>query len=119
MRRVELEELIERDSGAVVELVLVLQERAEELERRLGQNSSNSLKPPSTDPLMTRQQRRALARECAKKSLRKPGRQPGHEGKHRQMAPPEKVDETFEHLPDACSGCGRVFTEASSRSVSR
>ena len=66
--------------------------------------------PPSTDPPMTRQQRRALARERAKKSLRKPGGQPGHEGKHRQMASPEKVDETFECLPDACSGCGLVFT---------
>jgi transposase len=87
-----------------------LRERIEELERRLGQNSSNSSKPPSTDPPMTRQQRRALARERAKKSLRKPGGQPGHEGKHRQMAPPEKVDGTFECLPDACSGCGLVFT---------
>ena len=87
-----------------------MRERIEELERRLGQNSSNSSMPPSTDPPMTRQQRRALARERAKKSLRKPGGQPGHEGKHRQMAPPEKVDETFECLPDACSGCGLVFT---------
>jgi transposase len=87
-----------------------LRERIEELERRLGQNSSNSSMPPSTDPPMTRQQRRALARERAKKSLRRPGGQPGHKGKHRQMAPPEKVDETFECLPDACSGCGLVFT---------
>jgi len=87
-----------------------LRERIEELERRLGQNSSNSSMPPSTDPPMTRQQRRALARERAKKSLRKPGGQPGHEGKHRQMASREKVDETFECLPDACSGCGLVFT---------
>lgn len=59
---------------------------------------------------MTRQQRRALARERAKKSLRKPGGQPGHEGKHRQMAPPEQVDESFDEMPDECSGCGRAFT---------
>ncbi|MBW8060381.1 MAG: IS66 family transposase, partial [Solirubrobacterales bacterium] len=109
MRRAELEKLIERDPGAVVELVLALQERIEEFERRLGQNSRNSSKPPSSDPPMTRQQRRALAREKAKESLRKQPGQPGHEGSHRQMAPPEQVDETFEHPPERCSGCGHGF----------
>lgn len=92
-----------------------LRERIEELERRLGQNSRNSSKPPSSDPPMTRQQRRALARERAKKSLRKQGGQPGHEGKHRQMALPEHVDERFDELPGGCSGCGRAFTGAEQR----
>ncbi len=110
MIRAEAEAIAAQGGEAVVAVLLSMAERIEELERRLGQNSSNSSMPPSTDPPMTRQQRRALARERAKKSLRKPGGQPGHEGKHRQMAPPEKVDETFECLPDACSGCGLVFT---------
>lgn len=109
MRRAELEELIERDPSAVVEFVLALQERIEELERRLGQNSGNSSKPPSSDPPMSRQERRAPARERAKESLRKQGGQPGHEGSHRQMAPPEWVDEAFEHRPERCSGCGHGF----------
>lgn len=60
----------------------------------------NSPEPPSSDAVMTRQQRRALAREKAKESLRKAGGQPGHDGKHRQMAPPELVDGAFEH-PDS------------------
>ena len=92
------------------EQVASLTANVEDLKRRLGQNSTNSSRPPSSDPPMTRQQRRALARERAKKSLRKPGGQPGHEGKHRQMAPPERLDGAFERLPDACSGCGRAFT---------
>lgn len=91
------------------EQVAALTAEVEELKRRLGQNSRNSSKPPSSDPPMSRQERRKLARERAKESLRKAGGQPGHEGKHRQMAPPEQVDETFEHLPERCSGCGHGF----------
>jgi len=109
VRRAELEELIERDPNTVVELVLELRAEVEELKRRLGQNSGNSSKPPSSDPPMSRQERRALARKRAKESLRKAGGQPGHEGKHRQMAPPERVDEFFEHRPERCSGCGNGF----------
>lgn len=44
--------------------------------------------------------------------MRKSGGQPGHEGKHRQMAAPEQVQESFDHLPEQCSGCGRAFTGA-------
>ena len=91
------------------EQVATLRVEVEELKRRLGQNSSNSSKPPSSDPPMSRQERRALARKRAKESLRKQGGQPGHEGKHRQMAPPERVDEAFEHQPGECSGCGHAF----------
>jgi transposase len=89
--------------------VAALGERVEELERRLNRSSRNSSMPPSSDPPMTRQQRRALARELAKKSLRRQGGQPGHEGKSREIAPPERVDERFEHLPGKCWGCGHGF----------
>ena len=91
-------------------MLLAMSERIEELERRLFQSSRNSSKPPSSDPPMTRAERSRLAREQAKKlSQRKAGGQPGHEGSHRQMAPPERVDRTSDHLPDACSGCGHDF----------
>jgi transposase len=87
-----------------------LLERVEELERKLSRDSRNSSKPPSSDPPASRAERRGLAREQVKKlSTRKPGGQPGHEGKHRQMAPVERVDRCSEHLPEACSGCGHDF----------
>jgi transposase len=95
--------------------IAALRERIEELERRLSQDSRNSSRPPSSDPPMTRQQRRALAREKAKRSLRKPGGQPGHEGKHRQMAPSERVDRRSDHLPECCSGCGHGFDGSEQR----
>ena len=93
----------------------VLRERVEELERQLGRNSRNSSSPPSSDPPLTRAERRRLAREKAKElSKRKPGGQPGHEGKHRQMAPPERVDRRTEHLPEACA-CGHRFSGGEER----
>jgi len=64
--------------------------------------------PPSRDSPLTRQQRRALARERAKASLRKPGGQPGHEGKTRELAAPERITQGFDHLPGCC-GCGHRF----------
>ncbi len=85
--------------------VAALRERVDEHERRLKRDSTNSSLPPSRDPPLTRQQRRALARERAKASLRKPGGQPGHEGKSREIVSFERVDERVEHLPQEC-GCG-------------
>ena len=94
--------------------IAALRERVDEHERLLERNSTNSSLPPSRDPPLTRQQRRALARERAKASLRKPGGQPGHEGKAREMAPPDRVDERFEHFPHSCE-CGHRFDGSEQR----
>lgn len=91
-----------------------LRERVGELERKVNRNSGNSSMPPSSDPPMTRQERRTEARRRAKESLRKQGGQPGHEGKSREMAPPERVDATFEHLPVSCE-CGHAFEGSEER----
>lgn len=115
MRREQVREAIERDPESVVDLVIALQERVDELERRLGQDSRNSSKPPSSDPPKSRAERRREARELAKRlAKRKPGGQPGHEGKSREMAPPERVDRVFEHLPERCP-CGHAFDGSEKR----
>ena len=110
-------ERIARAGGEpAVELVLgllaeiaALRERVDEHERLLKQDSRNSSKAPSNDPPMTRGQRRAEARRRAKESLRKQrGGQPGHEGKTRELAVPERVDERRDHVPVLC-GCGHRF----------
>ena len=128
MRREEAEAIYDAGREAVVEALLApaqveeltrmidaLRERVEELERQLSRNSRNSSMPPSADPPMTRQQRRALARQMAKESLREQGAQPGHEGRTRELASPERVDERFEHLPHSCSGCGHDFNGGEER----
>ncbi len=81
----------------------------EELERKVNRNSGNSSDPPSSDSPMSRAERRRQARAKVKElSRRKAGGQPGHEGKHREMAAPERVNHRSEHLPEGCS-CGHRF----------
>ena len=79
-----------------------------ELERRLGLNSSNSGKPPSSD---------GLKKPARVKSLREPsgkpsGGQKGHKGETlRQVAEPNKI---IDHFPQSCATCGLALTPAMS-----
>jgi transposase len=73
-----------------------------ELKARLGRDSSNSDKPPSTDKPGSRRRQEKKHRRTG----RKPGGQVGHEAHHRQLLPEEKVDEVKPVLPRECSECG-------------
>src|SRR5438045_6330576 len=77
----------------------VLQARVRELEARLGQNSSNSSRPPSSDPPQ------APVRPKAPPSGRKRGGQPGHRGAFRALLPVEQVDEVVAVVPERCRQC--------------
>ncbi|WP_448070650.1 DUF6444 domain-containing protein [Georgenia yuyongxinii] len=74
--------------------------RVAELEARLGKNSRNSSKPPSSDNAFTKPAPKSLRRP----SGRRPGKQGGDPGNH--LAPREVPDEVIIHTPDACGGCG-------------
>lgn len=75
--------------------------RIAELERRLGQNSKNSSRPPSSDAFDNKPPPRSLR----KKTDRRPGKQPGSPGSAlRQVDDP---DEKIDHVPVACRGCGK------------
>ena len=105
MRREELRAAIERDPEAVIDLVLSLMARVEELEREIGRSSRNSSLPPSRDSSDARK-----ARPKKKGSGRRQGGQPGHPGQHRSMvADPDRV-ETY--WPSRCGGCGASIGEA-------
>src|SRR5215204_1116091 len=67
-------------------LIVAQRERIRELEARLGQDSSNSSRPPSSDPPQ------APARPKAGPSGRKRGGQLGHRGAFRALLPVEQVD---------------------------
>jgi transposase len=84
--------------------VAVLQERVRELEARLAQNSTNSSKPPSSDPP-------GVVRPAKKTKGKKRGGQPGHRGHHRMLLPPERV-EKVEHVPAGCGHCGHSLAGA-------
>jgi transposase len=80
-------------------LIATLQARVAELERRLGKDSSNSSKPPSSDGLA-----KATRPARGDGGGRRPGKQPGTPGAYlAQVADP---DEIVVHVPDRCGGCG-------------
>jgi transposase len=79
-----------------------------ELGRRLGKDSSNSSKPPSSDGLgkPTRAERRVAERAEG----RRPGKQPGAPGAH--LAQVAQPDEVIWHAPQQCGGCGADLADA-------
>jgi transposase len=85
-----------------------LKARITELERRLGRDSSNSSKPPSSDGL--RKPARAEQRDAEQTQGRRPGKQPGAPGAH--LAQVAEPDEVAWHTPDRCGGCGATLTDA-------
>ena len=91
----------------------VLQARIRELEARLGQSSSNSSRPPSTDPPQTPR------RPKARPSGRNRGGQPGHRGAFRALLPVEQVDEVVAVVPERCGHCGQPFPVPAGRLRSR
>src|SRR5487761_1122055 len=101
------EELIALIAAQAAEIA-ALKARIIELERRLGLNSSNSGKPPSSD---------GLKKPARVKSLREPsgkpsGGQKGHQGETlRQVAEPNKI---VDHFPRSCATCDLVLTPAMS-----
>jgi transposase len=114
VRREDVEALHAQGVDAVLAVMRELEQRIEELERKVGRDSQNSSMPPSSDPPKSRAERRRLAREAYKKSMRKSGGQPGHQGKRRELVAPERVDKRLEHSPDRC-GCGHEFDGSEER----
>lgn len=86
-------------------LIAALQECVRALEARLAQNSTNSSKPPSSDPP-------GIVRPGKKPKGRKRGGQPGHRGHHRMLLPPERADVVVPHAPETCEHCGHSLTGA-------
>jgi transposase len=85
-----------------------LQARVTELERRLGRDSSNSSKPPSSDGLG--KPARAQRRDAGQAQGRRPGKQPGAAGAH--LAQVAEPDEVRWHTPGRCGGCGADLADA-------
>jgi transposase len=95
--------------AAAQALILTQRERIQELEARLGQDSSNSSRPPSSDAPQ------AAARPRTPPTGRKRGGQPGHRGAFRPLLPVEQVDEIVAVMPERCRHCQQPFGEPAGR----
>lgn len=80
-----------------------LKAEVDELRERLGQNSANSSKPPSSDPPSCK------AKPPAESRGRRRGAQPGHPGKARTLKPEREVDHVIDFKPLRCRRCGRCL----------
>lgn len=89
----EMAEMEKRHQAVVARL----EARIAELEKRLGKNSSNSSKPPSSDGLKRTRSLRSNT------SGRKPGGQPGHPGE--RLHPSAKPDEVVSLPLEQCPQC--------------
>lgn len=68
----------------------------------MGQNSTNSSRPPSSDPPGTHPLPPATG-------SRRPGGQRGHRGQFRLLRPVEAVDRVVLAIPPACAQCGAAL----------
>ena|SRR5258708_27344753 len=96
----ELKEQAEQKDHRIEELEALLMRallRIEELERRLGKDSHNSSKPPSSDGLGRKPGKHR------KKSEKPSGGQPGHQGHTLMQAP--IPDTVLGHRPTHCEKC--------------
>jgi transposase len=101
--------------AAQAELIEKLMARVTELERRLGADSSNSSRPPSSDSPYTKKV--AKTRSSRQRSGRKPGKQPGDPGVSRSLT--DHPDKTIRIDPDTCTGCNSSLAGSTPRTVER
>lgn len=103
-RIAELEALV----ATLTEKLAAALARIADLEVKLGQNSTNTSKPPSSDPP-------GVARPPKTKTGRRPGGQPGHKHHKRELLPSAQVNQ-FVDIP-APKKCGRCKDKLKGRSV--
>jgi len=116
MDKAEAERLYDSGKDPTVEKILDYDRENRELKEkvaRLERTSQSSSKPPSSD--VTRE-RNGQKRQHASSPKRKAGGQPGHPGNHRNLLPPEQVDEAIECFALECRDC-RHFEQCRAQAV--
>jgi transposase len=102
----QLERIVGRVAAVEAENA-ALRTAIQALRGRLGKDSHNSNKPPSSDGPGSPKR---VPKSLRGKSGRRPGGQPGHLG--HTLALVEQPDEVRVHHPSACPGCGHDLTSA-------
>lgn len=95
-------QLLRAELSAARDEIIELKEENKLLRAQLAQDSSNSSKPPSSDPLWKRNTRGSGTAQKSRKK-RKPGGQTGHKGN--KLKKFEFVDFTEEHKLKKCPNC--------------
>jgi transposase len=84
--------------------IIELRQQVQDLKARLDQNSTNSSKPPSADPIGVKR------KPPAPPSKNRRGGQRGHPRRMRALVPPERVASVTECKPASCRRCGHALS---------
>jgi transposase len=84
--------------------VQTLKQQVDDLRQRLNQNSTNSSRPPSSDPPHVKR------RPPTPATGRKRGGQLGHARQQRPLVPPEQIKQSVPVKPSACRKCGQSLS---------
>jgi transposase len=84
--------------------IIELRQQVQDLKARLDQNSTNSSRPPSTDPIGVKR------KPPEPPSKRRRGGQKGHPRRMRALVPPERVASVMDCKPAECRRCGHPLS---------
>jgi len=84
--------------------IAALEAENKKLRAKLNMNSSNSSRPPSSDPPWTSINKNQAKRDRKK---RRRGGQKGHKGRNRELLPQDRVDHIDVCKPARCKECGK------------
>jgi transposase len=110
MDKQEAERIFDAGREVVIETLLKMDSRILELEQniaRLTRNSSNSSRPPSSDPPGMKKSK--TGKKLGKRSQ---GGQPGHKGKKRDLLPAEEMDVIYDIFPQTCEHCRQPLSQS-------
>ena len=110
---------LSEEARAVIGTVIVgfeeqladLKQQVQVLKARLDQNSTNSSKPPSTDPIGVKR------KPPTPPSKKRRGGQKGHPRRMRALVPPERVASVTDCKPSECRRCGHTLSGEDRKSV--
>jgi transposase len=114
--RQEAQQIYNSGPEAVIETLLSFAAKIRELKQSIAvlrRNSSNSSRPPSSDPPGMKKDR------GKPKSRRKQGGQPGHKGKNRQLLPSGEMDTIHDIFPERCEHCQSLLSNTLVNPVSK
>jgi transposase len=94
-----------------------LERKVAALVEQLGQNSTNSNRPPSGDGPAARAERGKKRKKA--KGTRRQGGQPKHRGTHRELLPAGQVDDFVDFFPSHCENCCKPLPETLDPSAKR
>jgi transposase len=90
--------------GRLEQQITELTQQVQDMKARLDQNSTNSSKPPSTDPIGVKR------KPPTPPSKKRRGGQKGHPRRMRTLVPPDRVASVTDCKPVDCRRCGHALS---------